>query len=104
MGGVSGSVTMMRDRVTTMLIFIIVVALLSPAMPAPGSQEHKEVVSEVRTALAELAKANGTVEKTLLEQMSPKARASLASFANVNVFSQRRVRRQVEWPKSEWSL
>jgi len=104
MGGVSGSVTMMRDRVTTMLIFIIVVALLSPAMPAPGSQEHKEVVSEVRTALAELAKANGTVEKTLLEQMSPKARASLTSFANVNVFSQRRVRRQVEWPKSEWSL
>ena len=44
-----------------------------------------QVVSEVRTTLTKLTQPNSTAEPHL-EKMSPKARASLSSIANVNMF------------------
>jgi len=84
-----------------MLIIIVMVALFYPATPA-GSNNHKQVVSEVKTALVNLTQPNSTVEPHHLDKMSPKARASLSSIANVNMFSQRRLKKPV--PEAEWSL
>merc|ERR1711990_692471 len=89
-----------QEATSMMLVIIIMTALLHSVTPA-DSKSHKEVVSEVKTALTNLTKPNSTAGPHL-DKMSPKARASLTSIANVNMFSQRRLKKPV--PKPEWSL